>query len=317
MFIIIEGCDKCGKTTLVNKISKDLNIKVIDDLPIQNNDMFLTYFNFMTSASEIYILDRWAWSEMVYGPIKRNNCRLDIREFILLELLCKTFNTFNIYATDDEERIKQRFITDKEEYLDLSDISKITEGYEKIIANSCLTWHNYIIGYDMDLVVSKIKSHIDSLNIEQIKDYVKRGTVGNIINPEYLIVGERYGEPVREPLIPFGRNNPGLLLFESLLKSKMSCMMDRVMITNAYKVINNGGNYEFDAEQSKKSIIEETSIPSIKKIICLGNSSYEYVNAFLKPFAQTSLSKIFHPSFWLRYSGKPAHKYVDIINSAL
>ena len=85
MIIIIEGIDRVGKTTLANKLSKELNIPVFKKDRICGNeakDQCATNFNYgnaagfvdmwnWTNFKEDIIVDRFHWTESVYGQVDR------------------------------------------------------------------------------------------------------------------------------------------------------------------------------------------------------------------------------------------------------
>lgn len=85
MIIIIEGIDRVGKTTLANKLSKELNIPVFKKDRIGKKDTtydsmivnfgnasgLLDMWNWKGFKQDI-IVDRFHWTESVYGSIERH-----------------------------------------------------------------------------------------------------------------------------------------------------------------------------------------------------------------------------------------------------
>lgn len=77
MFVIVEGPDNAGKTTLVNQLSKDLKLLVINNrkLPqtVAESHAYLDLVLPLTKHFPV-IFDRWQTiSEPIYGPICRSN----------------------------------------------------------------------------------------------------------------------------------------------------------------------------------------------------------------------------------------------------
>ena len=79
--IIIEGCDNCGKDTLINKLKEHYtNSVVLHACAPQTNDLFTHYMNtFIHDTLEGYYNDnnavinnRSMYGEYVYGPKYRN-----------------------------------------------------------------------------------------------------------------------------------------------------------------------------------------------------------------------------------------------------
>lgn len=85
MIIIIEGIDRVGKTTLANKLSSELNIPIFKKDRICGNeakDEEAAAFNYGNAAGIVdiwnwkdfkqdMIVDRFHWTESVYGQIER------------------------------------------------------------------------------------------------------------------------------------------------------------------------------------------------------------------------------------------------------
>ena len=76
--IIIEGLDGVGKTTLVDYFVNMGMKKYHFDYDAKNMDLFTKYMRVLEEKSDILVLDRSFVSEMVYGPVLRNNCKLTI-----------------------------------------------------------------------------------------------------------------------------------------------------------------------------------------------------------------------------------------------
>lgn len=86
MIIIIEGIDRIGKTTLANKLSLELNIPIFKKDRICGNnavDEKTTDYNYGNAAGLVdmwnwkgfkqdIIVDRFHWTESVYGQVDRN-----------------------------------------------------------------------------------------------------------------------------------------------------------------------------------------------------------------------------------------------------
>ena len=87
MIIIIEGIDRVGKTTLANMLSKEFNISVFKKDRICGNeakDEEAAAFNYGNAAGLVdmwnwigfkqdIIVDRFHWTESVYGQVERGS----------------------------------------------------------------------------------------------------------------------------------------------------------------------------------------------------------------------------------------------------
>ena len=79
MQIIIEGIDRCGKTTLANELSKVLNLDIyprktdVEYDKLECGNVFNDYLKLFSNANlKSYIFDRAYYSEYVYGVLDRN-----------------------------------------------------------------------------------------------------------------------------------------------------------------------------------------------------------------------------------------------------
>jgi thymidylate kinase len=95
----------------------------------------------LDEKTDILVLDRSFISEMVYGPVVRNNCKLTLEQYT--ELLKKyKENGFKIvYLTAPKEVLLERRSNDMKDY-EIIDIyyEKLSARYEEIMDYS----HNYI-----------------------------------------------------------------------------------------------------------------------------------------------------------------------------
>lgn len=148
MRILIEGCDKTGKTTLAKKLANKYNLTIIKNSQPKINNILQEYLNIVNQDN--IIIDRLHLSENVYGPLYRNT---PIINFNKLENNIKN-NTILILCTDSVDNIHNRFIEDGEEYTKITDIDYIVEQFNKLYEASTLIKMKYIINHqDLDYVL--------------------------------------------------------------------------------------------------------------------------------------------------------------------
>src|SRR3990167_6216070 len=263
--IIIEGFDATGKSWLAKELSKRLYMPVINRLKPKEN-IFIECVDTLTKSPENYIIDRFHLSEEAYGPVKRVKSRFDFRQLKIIEMLMLTQRTFNIYCHNEVARIQEVFEKNKHEkqYPTLEEIAPILNQFDIALDNSILRWHKYQYGDSVDSLVELIKSYFqntqDTLGGIQVwKDY---RTIGNL-EGSVLIVGDKYGDKLLPPLVPFGNNEPGLKLFKSIKNSNL--YWNDIIITNAFKKNEKKIN-------SIEAIQKELSLPNVKLVIALGNN---------------------------------------------
>lgn len=120
MIIIVEGIDRVGKTTLCNKLKKELNIPIYrhvgerDFTKIDNNnetEKFLQILEICNLTNCSLILDRFNLSDYVYGIIERFYDIISAyKNFQIIDnILSQMDDVFLIYVlpTDIQESSRQ------------------------------------------------------------------------------------------------------------------------------------------------------------------------------------------------------------------
>ena len=311
MHIIIEGTDKCGKSTLALELAKRLYMPVINRMKPKEN-IFIECIDFFTDTETPTIVDRLHISEQAYGPVKRDGSRFDEREFHLVEMSAMMLGTFNIFCYDSLENIEKRCISENEEFIKGDEIGKVLKNFHEVIENdSILDWHYYKIGDSIDELAEKIENHFNSIRVSQRYRLLSENrTVGNP-DGEYLIYGEKYGDSLKMPLIPFGNNSPGLFFMKALKASDID--LRNVMISNIQK-----SNYMMPDVNDAEAAVEEMKLQNVKKVICLGRDTFEKANDIAAKnnlLGKVKLAKIYHPSYVTQYSDMSLQDYVSEINA--
>lgn len=147
MMLIVEGLDKCGKSTLVDYLLKNLE----DTFIIKNgyrpkgNDrkekekILYIYDKLLSNyiqnfQNDILIFDRYFISELVYCK-KRGYDAFKIpgmKDFI--SAIEERKDIILIYCRTDYNNIKKKFIEDKEEYIEIDEIRKLDKRYQEVIS---------------------------------------------------------------------------------------------------------------------------------------------------------------------------------------
>jgi polyphosphate kinase 2 (PPK2 family) len=146
MVIIFEGCNKGGKTTLINKLLedfKDLKFKVIKCSQPKDGDAYKEYSNILTriekDKTKNYILDRFHYGSYVYGPIYRGKPDFSLDKFIEIEERIINLENILVLALPTITFMKKKFIEDKEEFAKIDLIKQERDLFIKAIRISRLT----------------------------------------------------------------------------------------------------------------------------------------------------------------------------------
>ena len=104
MLVIVEGIDRVGKGTLIDKLVNEFDFKMYKHDPLvhydemdssNETDKVLQLFEMieLINADVDIVIDRASWSDFVYGVIERDyNCYVALRNLRLIE---KKFNELN------------------------------------------------------------------------------------------------------------------------------------------------------------------------------------------------------------------------------
>ncbi len=161
---ILEGPDGTGKSTLANEIAKHTKASILHCSYNKGWDIKQHHIDIFKAAKLIaqwmpVALDRWAYSELVYGTVFRNKPAYDVKDYIL-ENEHDLSNAVWIYCRNDEaaENHKKHMEFRDEMYDDMGEVSKTFDEFIK--ADKDIDW----IEYDYTKVNMK----------EFVKDLIKR-----------------------------------------------------------------------------------------------------------------------------------------------
>lgn len=147
--IILEGLDKCGKTTYARRLEKDGYIYKHFSKPDDGEDVFKTYMSFLTSLdkSKKYVVDRFNMGEMVYGWFYRNSPAYSEDRYEMINLLISQWDHLFIYFCNEPEFIRAKFLEDKEESTKEKDIEQLKQIYGKYYDKLWLNKDFFMIGH--------------------------------------------------------------------------------------------------------------------------------------------------------------------------
>lgn len=146
MFIIVEGPDGAGKTTLIEKLlrshpgSKRLHFSAPAS-PEAAALYYRIYAEAIKSADPalVTIFDRSWYSDMVYGPVMRGNQEmLDIHAEMLEAMVLAHGGGFVVYCTAPLKVLWARCTRRGENYIDCVErLGEISDKYTKILTEKC------------------------------------------------------------------------------------------------------------------------------------------------------------------------------------
>ena len=137
MIIILEGPDGAGKTTLAEKLKKQTGYMYLRRAQPKTEEekqrMMEEYVQVIKSGKNC-IFDRCWYSEMVYGPVMRDDSVITYPQMYQLERLLTKHGAIVIYCTATKETLWKRCQSRGEDYItDIDTFSKICDGYETLM----------------------------------------------------------------------------------------------------------------------------------------------------------------------------------------
>ncbi len=160
--IIVEGIDGVGKTTLVDYLVTQGMSKHHFGYDSKNLDLITKYMSLLKDNTDSLVLDRSFISEMVYGPVIRNMCKLELEDYRKLLLAYKDRGVSIIYLIAPKvELLKRRQHDD-------SDYSNIEKYYDELNGQ-----YDSIMEYSNQFVdVHKFDTHEMSEN--EVQELVRK-----------------------------------------------------------------------------------------------------------------------------------------------
>jgi len=170
MFIIVEGVDKSGKSSLINELSQLLNYPIVKNefKPTEHKPEFIAgvyaglYNTLLSCYSGDIILDRSHITEIVYGRIVRSYNALKYFNWLQFEEEKLVKKAVVIYMTANDTTLERRHKEDKEEYINVKQIPHIQQAYRDHIVSSNLEYLQLSSERDMNKNMAEAMYFIQS-----------------------------------------------------------------------------------------------------------------------------------------------------------
>jgi len=306
MFIIIEGVDKQGKTSLANYLSDLIKFEIVK-FSQPKRPPFEEYMEFLIKRSKPAILDRFYLGENTYGPVKRGGSGLTFLNNKILESTLIAREALTIYVEIPDKYTKINLKKDKENFINFKESQEIKRIYRKEIKRSELNWikFNYLRDPDYIKIHKIVLDWLYKLNKENILKVRKNRIIGNYYS-RTLIVGEESNykketSRFKKMMVPFIKGQGSKCLFDSLNLEKIS--LNEFALTNYNKF-----------HLNKSTLDIELEMPRLKKIVCLGERSFKFVKSLN---LKLDVVKLYHPSYVRRFDLPPMDIYAKYLRKEI
>lgn len=297
--IIIEGMNGVGKTTLANKLAKELGYTYLkDDRKNQKEkDGLKLYHALVQRLPDNVILDRFHLGEYVYPRLHQDGRKgLEFWEQHLLERLMNALKYILIYVEADQDFVEKTYKTRGEDSLTIDQTIAERCLFNQVFDKTLLIKIKYnVVNDPFDKLVNAIKIAINII-AEKSLLALKFQSCGNLVDPKIMLVGDRINEnKYRKDLAihAFSSCTGSSAFLHKVLEEvcdESRLAKDIFYFTNAFK-------YGKNIEQNVSLLFQELCIYDNKKIICLGNASSNFLTKLgIKHF------KISHPSYIKRFA---------------
>lgn len=259
MFIVVEGTDASGKTSLISAVEKEVKKRyptrkvtmLHKGRPLEETRRwvlsdYVTSLENINFSDETIISDRWHWGEITYAPFKRAHTNHDGYGLLgrtgwrwtELFMLSRGVAEFWLYQPLDV--IKARLGSRGDDFVTVSELSMILDKYELASTLSASLTEVLQPGPDsMDEIDALAVRVVDAAerNLDRVKNIRKYKSYVGSPDPDVLLVGdrrnilERYGEETILPFMPVDGNSG-----EFLLSSLPDVFWKNVGIVNANDV---------------------------------------------------------------------------------
>ena len=289
--IILEGCDKTGKTTLAKRLSEVTGYNIIK-CSAPEGDPYIEYVSKLFNVDNV-IFDRFCYGELVYGPIYRKKSQLSDVQLYNIELLLQARDAQLIYCYADQDFIVEKFKTEDETFAKEEDINQILLRYDDVVKNSRIK-------------VSRHKIPTESFEAPSVSSVshvlINSQYVGSL-TPDVVFVGEKNNlnamPKYKEFSLPFDFGRSSTIL-RKLIKD---VGLTSYGMTNAFK-------HHLPSDQQASTLRAEFDALKPRVVVALGNVA-------AKALKEVDVKHVvmWHPSFLGRFKGAQRADYLTKLQS--
>jgi hypothetical protein len=241
MFIVVEGTDASGKSSLLEEVLKQLSKKYPGkevnfyhkSAPAELSRRFVLS-DYVTSVEKfdfsktIAVADRWHWGEIVYSTLKRPETDsgdgyglLGLAGWRWTELFLKSRGVAQFWLYQPLDVITRRLNARGDDYIQAHELKQILGFYEVAAANSAGLAGRLTPAADSLDAVSHLASHIinraelfeeDAQALAEFPEYIGQRFPMVLLAGDTRNISKKYGEETILPFMPVDGNSGEFLL---------------------------------------------------------------------------------------------------------
>lgn len=295
MLVVIEGVDKAGKSTLADRLKRELEWPIVH-FGKPGPDPALEYITFLKDDTHI-ICDRFYVGELIYGPLLRNKHSMTPLQIVTIERMCRKVGMILVHVDPEYGIIATRLMLLGDDLIN-AEQNELAHKMFRDIMPSRNTGHivKWSQGTTVQHVAETIRMMVDRdiLLHQRAMEYCSG--IGTVIGEKIVLVGEKLNDSTTWVGMPFDSGPSS----DYLLRTMQHANVDesKVYVTNSDKVT-----------QKEVDFLKSTGST---KFISLGNKAHDKLKSL-----GISSAKVAHPGYWRRFHHYDMPKYATQLANAI
>jgi len=294
--IVLEGADASGKSTLAKKLVEAFNGEYVKfSQPVKPPYEEYLHFLLNHDQSKTYILDRFMYGELVYGPIFRGAAGFSMLDLNYLEMVLMRFNHIVIHCQVDLSHNLKKLSERGDDFVKLNQVEDIRLRYKAVFDHALIEQfiYDWTKTHDENFIgVIRGSLMYQESRRSSLIDQFPQGTYVGTSHPNYVFVGDEKNKRLKDR--PVFDSTSGRYLLSVLIELGIA---EQTALVNSLDK-SHGRLTSYILNQLKA-----------KRIICLGENAYSRISYGFK---------IRHPQYAKRFYGKNHRQlYLNEIKEAI
>lgn len=218
MFIIIEGADKTGKTTLSDAIIKRFGSEYVHFGKPKKHPA-TEYAEYALANDGNLVLDRFYLGELVYGPLLRGKAGIDDVEFATIERILRKKQAILIQTTTNSTLANKRLlVSTQDEAVNTDQNVLAARGFTEVGKRSNIQHHILYDGStyeNLAELLNKLEALKNEVECDQVMIQEVCTGIGTAIGKKIVFVGEAVNKNATWLGLPFDKGFSSQFLLDS------------------------------------------------------------------------------------------------------